>query len=162
MYGVCHELQLLQKHRAACSPSLKIPHYKKKKRRKKKGGGVFIKFAPHRQAACFSFILSCVLLRPLFSPPASYFLTHAHTPSTAGQLARWLQADYYMHLWNIQMAACPTVHYECHTKTKRKKRKGGGVGDRDGQTENNNEGRSYLLSELSSLMTEKSLSSITL
>lgn len=31
MYGVCHELQLLQKHRAGCSLSLKIPHYKKRK-----------------------------------------------------------------------------------------------------------------------------------
>lgn len=39
MYGVCHELQLLQKHGADCSLSLKIAHYKKRKRKKGKVGG---------------------------------------------------------------------------------------------------------------------------
>lgn len=39
MYGVCHELQLLQKHGADCSLSLKIAHYKKRKRKKGKWVG---------------------------------------------------------------------------------------------------------------------------
>lgn len=58
MYGVCHELQLLQKHRAGCSLSLKIPLYKKKKKtERKRKGEIFIKLASHQQEACLSNIL---------------------------------------------------------------------------------------------------------
>lgn len=65
MYGMCHELQLLQKHRAGCSLSLKIPLYKKKKKRKterKRKGEIFIKLASHQQEACLSNILHVFVL----------------------------------------------------------------------------------------------------
>lgn len=63
MYGVCHELQLLQKHRAGCSLSLKIPLYKKKKKtERKRKGEIFIKLASHQQEACLSNILHVFVL----------------------------------------------------------------------------------------------------
>lgn len=64
MYGMCHELQLLQKHRAGCSLSLKIPLYKKKKKKteRKRKGEIFIKLASHQQEACLSNILHVFVL----------------------------------------------------------------------------------------------------
>ena len=121
MYGVCHELQLLQKHSTACSLSLKIPHYKKKR------GGIFIKFASHRQAACFSFILtrdcSTASRQPL-QP------THLHTfiycwPVRKVITGRLLHA--FMKYSNGSMSYCALImpHKDKKRRRRRKRRRRG-------------------------------------
>ena len=122
MYGVCHELQLLQKHSTACSLSLKIPHYKK---RKKEGGGgeIFIKFASHRQAACFSFILSCDCSMASRQPLQP---THKHTfiycwPVRKVITGRLLHA--FMKYSNGSMSYCALIMPHKDKKRRRRRRK---------------------------------------
>lgn len=79
MYGVCHELQLLQKRRAACSLSLKIPHYKKRD-----GGNSLLSFPLIDKRLVFLLfgpVFLCAMasqqhLQPVMTQPHPYRLVH--------------------------------------------------------------------------------------
>lgn len=140
MYGVCHELQLLQKHRAACSLSLKIPHYKTREGEKSFLSLPFIDkqlvFILFYQCACVCVCLR--VLRPL-EPPSSQFFSCTHTytfhcwPVIKVITGRLLHA--FMKYSNGSMSYCALI-----TPHKKRKRKGA----TDGRTENN-ERTHYLL-----------------
>lgn len=111
---------------------------KKKKERREK---IFIKFASHRQAVCFSYFCQCVCIcawRPL-DTPASYF-PQTHTfhrwPVSKVITGRLLHA--FMKYSNGSMSYCALI-------MPHKDRKGRRGADTDRQTENNNERTPYLL-----------------
>lgn len=100
MYGVCHELQLLQKHRAGCSLSLKIPLYKKKKKkrqRERERGKSLLSLPLINKKLVYLIFCMCLCLEALWKSSRQLQLA-AYAHPTAGQLARQLQEDYYMHL----------------------------------------------------------------
>lgn len=84
---------------------------KKKKREteRKRKGEIFIKLLLINKKLVYLIFCMCLCLEALWKSSRRLQLAACAHP-TAGQLARQLQEDYYMHLWNIQMAVCPTVH----------------------------------------------------
>lgn len=136
MYGVCHELQLLQKHRAGCSLSLKIPHYKKRKGEKSllslpliDKQLVFILFC---QCVCVFDCDGAKASRQPSSQLFSYWHTFCDWPVSKAITGRLLDA--FMKYSNGSMSYCALIMPH--------KEKRGGT---DGQTENNNERTPYLL-----------------
>lgn len=123
IYGVCHELQLLQKHRAACSPSLKIPHYKKKR---KTGGGVSLLCFPLTDKQLVFLLFGPVFLRNFVKASRKHLQpvtphhthTHAHTslcwPVSKVITGRLLHA--FMKYSNGSMSYCALIMPHKDTK----------------------------------------------
>ena len=109
MYGVCHELQLLQKHGARRSTSLKIPHYKKKKKiREKEEGEIFIKFfLSSTSTLFFSYFVNMCVRRPLGGPAPLVHVAFHRWPVSEVITGRLLHA--FMKYSNGSMSCCALI-----------------------------------------------------
>ena len=121
IYGVCHELQLLQKHRAACSLSLKIAHYKKRERA---GGCRYYVFLSLTSSLFFFYLALCfwvILWRPPESassqlPPTTHTHTHTSLCWTVSKVITGRLLHAFMKYSNGSMSYCALIMPHKDTK----------------------------------------------